>query len=117
MGLLDFLNRRREIPSQITESAEGTKTFEMAAPELVLAPVVSPVLLKRLKWVVCSQGVGIVWDFDTSGYAVVHLTDAEGQTIAQVRVRASELRLAKYLEIPKPRRPQSQVYAATLGYM
>ena len=61
--------------------------------------------------------VGIVWELDSSGYATIHLTDPQGQTVDVERVNATELRLAKYAEIPAPRRVGlSQVYAATLGY-
>jgi hypothetical protein len=43
--------------------------------------------------------------------------DAGGATVEVARARVSEIRLARYLEIPKPRREGlTQVQAAALGY-
>lgn len=85
------------------------------APSFLMQPRV--VLLKKLKWVTNKGRVGIVADLDSSGYAEVHYTDAEGQTVEVDRVNSTVLQIAKFAEIPEPRRANlSQVYAATLGY-
>ena len=94
--------------------------YEMTArpvetPVRLLTP--QSVLLKKLKWVKHKGRVGIVWELDSSGYATIHLVDAQGQTIGVDRVNATELHLANFMDIPEPRRTGiSQVYAATLGY-
>ncbi len=91
---------------------------QVTTAELPLhAAVQQPVLLKKLKWITYRGRIGIVWELDKSGYATVHLTNPAGQTVEVIRVNATELKIAKYLEIPDPRRNGlSQVYAATLGY-
>jgi len=83
----------------------------------LLVPAASGVLLKRMKWVVCRGRIGIFWDLDSSGNCTIHYTDAAGATVEVSKARVSELRLARYAEIPGPRRVGlSQVQAAALGY-
>lgn len=74
------------------------------------------VVLRAKKWVIVKGQVGIVVGVDTSGYVKVDVTNDKGETTGQVRVPVGEVRLAKYLEIPEPRRGD-KVKAATLGYV
>jgi hypothetical protein len=70
------------------------------------------------KWVVLNNAVGIV--ANNSGFPVceIHLVDDKGLTVGAVKVTADQLRIAKYLEIPKARRPENYAYAAAiLGYV
>ncbi len=83
-------------------------------PSLLYVP---PVLLRTKKWVVHNNRVGIVADLHEYGFAEVHYVDADGYTIAvEKKARVGELRLAKWLEIPKSRRPADQTVAFKLGY-
>ncbi len=83
----------------------------------LLVPAVSGVLLKRMKWVMHGKRVAIFWDLDSSGNCTLHYVGPDGSTVEVARARVSEIRLARYLEIPKSRREHlSQVQAAALGY-
>lgn len=48
--------------------------------------------------------------------AEVHLTNQDGETQQVVVVDPTSLRLARWAEIPAPRRPESAVRAAMRGY-
>lgn len=88
------------------------------APVLIIPGMAQNVLLKRLKWVVCKSHVGIVTELDSSGFAKIDFVSRQdGTTVASDRIRCSELRLAKFDEIPECRRGNlTREYAATLGY-
>lgn len=95
---------------------ELSTPIDPAPPTLV---VPAAVILKKLKWVVVDEeSVGIVTDFDTSGMCTIDLVDSEGLTTTTVRVSPGNVRLARFLEIPEPRRAHlSRVKAAVLGYV
>lgn len=103
---------------------KGVELPKIEQAPMTLAPDLSPILqyippviLKTKKWVVHNNRVGIVADLSEYGFAEVHYTDAEGQTVeVNKKARVGELRLAKWKEIPVPRRPISQQVAAGLGY-
>lgn len=90
------------------------------ALESSVAPIlqyVPPVILKTKKWVVHNNRVGIVADLSEYGFAEVHYTDPNGQTVeVNKKARVGELRVARWTEIPMPRRPLDQRVAAGLGY-
>lgn len=79
------------------------------------------------KWVVWDNYVGICHRLfkeadpsDARNPAVVkaevHLTNQNGETTQVVVVDPASLRLARWAEIPAPRRPESAVRAAMRGY-
>ena len=74
--------------------------------------------LRQGMWVIYNGRIGIVTDFNSSTGAVnVMLVDKDkGENLTAVVVKnVAELRQAKYLEIPKLRRPSRQ-RGASLGY-
>lgn len=99
--------------SKKTESAPVFQTTEAPIPGLIVPGVV---FLRAKKWVTVKGRVGIVVSADTSGYVKVDLTNEKGETVEQARVPVGDIRLARYLEIPEPRRGD-KVKAATLGYV
>ena len=101
------------LKSKKTDPAPTFVTQDVPVPGLIIPGMV---LLRAKKWVVVKGQVGIVVSADTSGYVKVDLTNGRGETIQQVRVPVGEVRLARYLEIPEPRRGD-KVKAATLGYV
>jgi hypothetical protein len=99
--------------SKKTESAPVFQTTEAPVPGLIVPGMV---FLRAKKWVTVKGRVGIVVSADTSGYVKVHLTNEKGETVEQIRIPVGDVRLARYLEIPEPRRGD-KVKAATLGYV
>lgn len=94
---------------------ESQEIIAPAIPALVLPGTV--ILLTKGKWVTYQGRIGVVADLDSSGYATVHLTDAIGETVDQLRTAAGNLVLARLAEIPAPRRPTNPARAAVLGYV
>ena len=74
-------------------------------------------VIRPSKWVSIQGQVGIVSSLDNSGYVIVDLVDAEGATAKTVRVHGGMVQLARLSQIPAPRRPADEAYAATLGYV
>lgn len=87
------------------------------SPEIVLPSGPTHIVLTRKKWVMWGDRIAIVWDFDVSGNCTLHLTNPVGETVTVAKVRISEVRVARFLEIPEPRRRGlNQLEAAALGY-
>lgn len=119
----------RLVSSKQTTTAEVQETKQAVVHEIVPqvtladipALVVPPthVILKRLKWVKRDGRIAIVYELDTSGFAVIHYVDrTTGETVGIDRVRCSELTLARFEDIPEVRRKNlSPAVAAVLGYM
>jgi hypothetical protein len=82
-------------------------------PKLI---VPNTVVLRAKKWVRINNTTGIIVGADSSGYIKVDVVNEIGETMNQVRVPAGTVRLARYMEIPAPRRGD-QAKAATLGYV
>jgi dUTPase len=76
-----------------------------------------PVILKSKKWVTHenSKRTGIIYDMSKYGFVTIAFTNDKGETVTMEEVRVGELRVAKYEEIPAPRRPDKAT-AFTLGY-
>jgi hypothetical protein len=90
--------------------------FKSTVPDSVYVP---PVLLVPRKWVYWENQklVGIIVDTKNYGTVRVHFVDAQGITTLDEEVRAGELRIARYDEIPAPRKIGiSREYATSLGY-
>lgn len=104
------------IPQVTLEDVVPSASIPLPEPELIIRPV--NVILKRLKWVDHKGRVGIVYELDNSGFAIIHFTDPlTGETVAVDRVRCGELKLATYRQIPEVRRKNlTAAVAATLGY-
>lgn len=105
-----------ETPAPVVhEITPQVSLVETRFPTLAKA---SLTLLGKLKWVMHADRIGIIYELDAAGFAVVHYVNpATGQTVAACKVRCGELRLARFTEIPECRKVgMSPMYAATLGY-
>lgn len=73
--------------------------------------------LRKGMWIVyAGNGVGILNAFNADGTAEVHLTEGDGTTrLILPAVAFTELRQARFGEIPEQRRPSPEL-AASLGY-
>lgn len=80
--------------------------------------IAAPGTLREGKWIVANQSVGILNNISGFPVVEVHFTDAKGETIGVAQTHMDQIRIAKYLEIPEPRRPTDYAYAAAvLGYV
>lgn len=109
--MFDWFKKKPELKE--TEPAPTFVTQEISVPGLIVPGMV---LLRAKKWVTVKGRIGVVVSANTSGYVKVDLTNEKGETVEQIRVPVGEVRLARYLEIPEPRRGD-KVKAATLGYV
>lgn len=72
--------------------------------------------IRKGMWVVRGDEVGILVDVAGSGEAQVHLVNELGLTRDRITAPVTELRQARHMEIPAPRRPVREV-ASRLGYV
>lgn len=68
------------------------------------------------RWVVTDERVGIIAQFRAPNVAEVHLTNAAGETAEAVTRSTASLRVARFEDIPEPRRP-ARAEAERLGYV
>ena len=107
--MFEFLKRNKSVK----ETPPILVKENLPTPGLIIPGMV---MLRAKKWVTVKGRVGIVVSVDASGYVKIDLTNTAGETVEQIRVPVGEVRLAKYAEIPEPRRGDP-VRAATLGYV
>jgi len=82
--------------------------------------IVIPTRLKKTElrnnmWVMTPQGVGILFNLQPES-SLVHLTNDKGETTKDIFVITKDLRQAKWLEIPEPRRGVDREQGYHLGY-
>jgi len=120
----NFLTRKFDPPTPAAAEPPAPVVHEII-PQVSLVETRFPTLaranhtfLGRLKWVMHGDRIGIIYELDAAGFAIVHYVEPEtGQTVAANKVRCGELRLARFHEIPECRKVgMSPMYAATLGY-
>jgi hypothetical protein len=103
-----------------TADTPAGNTYEMK----VDAPVIQvptgfapPVMFVPGKWIVWKESIrGILVSIDTASGGKMDQVDDAGVTIGTVQITMADIRLARYTEIPAPRRPADPLWAATKGY-
>lgn len=73
-------------------------------------------LLTAKKWVVLRGKVGILYEFSGVATAIVHMVGETGETLGVVECGINDLTIARLMDIPESRRPDS-VRGAGLGYI
>lgn len=119
---MEFLNKlfNRAPAAPAAEPAPEGVTYELPInfPKKIAVPL-SPrmAMLRPLKWVTYQGMVGIIAKVTEGGDVIVDLVNAEGVTVQSVTApQGQDVQIAKWRDIPEPRRPADAAYAATLGY-
>lgn len=101
------------IPTLKDPIAEPAPVFQSSG--MIIVP---PVVMKKGKWVVYEDHVGIIAGMKEFPAIEVHFVDKNGETVTSAMVNYTHVRLAKHLEIPEKRRHEDPIYAAMiLGYV
>lgn len=75
----------------------------------------TPTFFRTGKWVMTSEGIGIITDLSNMNFATVMLTNDMGADFRLNTFPIGQIRLAHLSEIPAPRRPD-RVKGIELGY-
>lgn len=110
---------KKEAPREYVMKSSIERAMEAQPMEAVIASrsvqYLPPVLLQRGKWVNFQDRIGIVTDVSNAAYIVIDFVDANGITVETGKAPPGLVRLAKLMEIPALRRPDSAV-GQSLGY-
>ena len=99
-----------------TPVPEPTPVAILTSPQLIIPA--TNLFYRTGKWVMANNRIAVISKLLPNGNILVHYTDAQGCTESAAEVVCNDVRIARYEEIPAPRRPADYAYAAgILGYV